>query len=277
MSPLKGKKKMEKPILNKELSTLTKVLDSFEPFDDEMRLETVARRQKDDAKIAAMKAELARLAGLLEEARRDQSEEDATLRARSQVDLQRAQETFSSLMDHQVAKVHERLKAIEVKADALELKFYDDKARIHMEIDDRSSKLSTLLDEFHAAFEKELESRRDREAKIVSAMDDHDKVVEDKFNQEAQIKETNLNDIQQELALLVSSRTHGNQQLQKVCFNELDKIQTALDAEIQHRQHMDAKILSSMEQYTQKLQRSLRNTIHPHDIDDSSPQPQDDA
>lgn len=260
-------KKKEKPPVD-DLSTpdvsevatgakLAALLDGFEPFDDTMRRETKERRDKDSAKVAAMKAEMQRLEDSLRDNVRLNASMNEALQSHCDSELAKAREAFDSLLEHQRQRVHERLDALERRVDELEAKFAAEKERILREIADRSAQLSKLLDEFQVAFEKERASRVVREAGISERMQRHETKVDAKFAEEKAARCASVAEIHAELEHCIASRRNADDQLNAVCTRELATIQHLLEAEVRQRELSDDNIVKALNQYTNKLQNSL--------------------
>ena len=118
---------------------ITNTLDGFEPFDDAMREETRLRREKDARKIAAMKAEMSRLEGLLRDQVAITDSQQRSLQKHCDAELVKAYQAFAELLEHQDIEVHKRLDA-DKRADALEERFATEKARILEEIEAESQR-----------------------------------------------------------------------------------------------------------------------------------------
>ena len=88
---------------------LQTLLDGFEPFDDAMREETRLRREKDARKIAAMKAEMSRLEGLLRDQVAITDSQQRSLQKHCDAELVKAYQAFAELLEHQDVEVHKRL------------------------------------------------------------------------------------------------------------------------------------------------------------------------
>ena len=114
---------------------LQTLLDGFEPFDDAMREETRLRREKDARKIAAMKAEMSRLEGLLRDQVAITDSQQRSLQKHCDAELVKAYQAFAELLEHQDIEVHKRLDTYDKRADALEERFATEKARILEEIE----------------------------------------------------------------------------------------------------------------------------------------------
>ena len=113
-----------------------------------MREETRLRREKDARKIAAMKAEMSRLEGLLRDQVAITDSQQRSLQKHCDAELVKAYQAFAELLEHQDIEVHKRLDTYDKRADALEERFATEKARILEEIEAESQRLSKLLDEF---------------------------------------------------------------------------------------------------------------------------------
>jgi len=236
---------------------LQTLLDGFEPFDDAMREETRLRREKDARKIAAMKAEMSRLEGLLKDQVAITDSQQRSLQKHCDAELVKAYQAFAELLEHQDIEVHKRLDTYDKRADALEERFATEKARILEEIEAESQRLSKLLDEFQEAFEEEVRVRKAREEVILRQMDQHERHITQNFDVEYEARVARVKEIQEELVACMKSRVAADVELDRVCQEEVDKIQTLIDAEVSQRERQDDNIMRALDQYTDKMQASL--------------------
>ena len=88
---------------------LQTLLTASSPFDDAMREETRLRREKDARKIAAMKAEMSRLEGLLRDQVAITDSQQRSLQKHCDAELVKAYQAFAELLEHQDIEVHKRL------------------------------------------------------------------------------------------------------------------------------------------------------------------------
>lgn len=236
---------------------LQTLLDGFAPFDDAMKLETKLRQEKDARKVAAMKAEMLRLEGLLKDQVQITASQNRSLQKHCDAELIAAKEGFVALLEHQDVAVHARLDTLDVRADQLEERFAREKARIEREVEEESQRLSRMLDEFQEAFEEEVRLRKKREEQIRIQMDQHEGHLITKFDAELEARTTRVAEIQAELAQCVRSRVHADVALDRVCAEEVATIQRALDDEVAQRERQDDAIIRALDQYTDKMQSSL--------------------
>ncbi|KAJ1453270.1 SF-assemblin/beta giardin-domain-containing protein [Pelagophyceae sp. CCMP2097] len=243
---------------------LAMLLEGFSPFEESMRHETVSRRTKDAAKVAAMKAEMARLESLLEANARAQQSGNEAVQLHCETHLANAHAGFDSLVAHQMSKAHERLGALEKRADDVEASFALEKARILSEIAARSAELSRLLDAFQESFERERESRVLREADIHVHIQKHATQADAAFAVETAARISAADEIRAELQHVISSRTSADSQLRNACVGELQRLNADLDAEVRQRELSDDDIVKSLNAYTNKLQQSLQIINNPN-------------
>ena len=180
-----------------------------------------------------------------------------SLQKHCDAELVKAYQAFAELLEHQDIEVHKRLDTYDKRADALEERFATEKARILQEIEAESQRLSKLLDEFQEAFEEEVRVRKAREEVILRQMDQHERHITQNFDVEYEARVKRVKEIQEELVACMKSRVAADVELDRVCQEEVDKIQTLIDAEVSQRERQDDNIMRALDQYTDKMQASL--------------------
>lgn len=70
------------------------------------------------------------------------------------------------------------------RLSSLEEEFEKEKIRVTKDIEDRNRELTLQLKDFQELFEKERQSRLEREAAIVKRLADHEHLVQEKFQSE---------------------------------------------------------------------------------------------
>ena len=189
------------PEIHDDVATKHKLkglVDSFPGFDGDMREGTRQRREKEQAKVTAMRMEMSRLEAALTEQTQLRAEMNETIQKYCDEQLVKMTEQFESLLEHQTTRALERLDTLNTRIDELDTHFATEKKRILKEIEEESERLSKLLDEFQAAFEQEKKSRLEREAKITAQMEQHEQDVAVKFSEELAARETKIAELRAE-------------------------------------------------------------------------------
>ena len=107
------------------------------------------------------------------------------------------------------------------------------------------------------AFEEEVRVRKAREEVILRQMDQHEKHITQNFDVEYEARVARVKEIQEELVACMKSRVAADVELDRVCQEEVDKIQALIDAEVSQRERQDDNIMRALDQYTDKMQASL--------------------
>lgn len=97
---------------------------------------------------------------------------------------------FDELVSTRTTLVEERLDALDERITALDEHFSEEKERISAEIQERHSELMDMLNKFKEMFQLECDVRAEREAAVKADMDDHDQDVKERFEVEAEARES---------------------------------------------------------------------------------------
>jgi hypothetical protein len=251
----------EEPDIDDQVATkhkLKRLINGFPGFDGEMREGTRQRREKDQAKVTAMRQEMTRLESALVDQTQKRAEMNESIQKWCDEQLEKMNEQFESLLEHQTRKVHERLDTLDTRIVDLDTLFAAEKTRITGEIEAESQRLSKLLNEFQESFEEECKSRLEREAKITKQMEQHEQDVALKFSEEQTSRETKIAELRKTLEENLVSRRQSDEHFQKCAKEELVALQVQLDAECKAREREDDEIVEALNRYTSRLQDSLQ-------------------
>ena len=127
------------PEIHDDVATKHKLkglVDSFPGFDGDMREGTRQRREKEQAKVAAMRMEMSRLEAALTEQTQLRAEMNETIQKYCDEQLVKMTEQFESLLEHQTTRALERLDTLNTRIDELDTHFATEKKRILKEIEE---------------------------------------------------------------------------------------------------------------------------------------------
>ncbi|EQC32361.1 hypothetical protein SDRG_10108 [Saprolegnia diclina VS20] len=237
---------------------LNKMMNAFASFDDNMRIGTRQRRERDEHRLAEMRAEMTRLEKALNAEIKRRFEMNKSLQALCDESVANMTSRFESLLADSMDKVDARLAGLAEKIQALEAQFEYEKVHIPQMIEERTNELTEKLSAFMDAFETERKRRLDREAEILKRLFDHEQLVADQFSKERRDREVKATELKDALDMYTKTRLRGDDKFQRVAQEEIAKIQNALVHEAQTREREDDEIIDALNRYTAKLQDSLK-------------------
>ncbi|OQR87478.1 SF-assemblin [Achlya hypogyna] len=237
---------------------LNKMMNAFASFDDNMRIGTRQRRERDEHRLAEMRAEMTRLEKALNAEIKRRFEMNKSLQALCDDSVTLMTTRFEGLLADSMAKVDARLSGLAEKIQALEAQFEYEKVHIPQMIEDRTNELTEKLSAFMDAFETERKRRLDREAEILKRLFDHEQLVADQFSKERRDREVKATELKDALDMYTKTRLRGDDKFQHVAQEEIAKIQNLLVHESQTREREDDEIIDALNRYTAKLQDSLK-------------------
>ncbi|KAH9107600.1 hypothetical protein LEN26_010842 [Aphanomyces euteiches] len=237
---------------------LDKMMNAFASFDDNMRIGTRQRRERDEHRLAEMRAEMTRLEKALNAEIKRRFEMNKSLQAMCEDTVATMTNKFDALLADWMAKVDARLAALADKIQALETQFEYEKVHIPEVIEARTTELTSKLSNFMQAFEEERKRRLDREAEILKRLSDYEQLVADQFSKERRDREVKSTELKESLDTYTKTRLRGDNKFQLVAQQEIVNIQNLLVQESQTREREDDEIIDTLNRYTAKLQDSLK-------------------
>ncbi|CAK4118102.1 unnamed protein product [Aphanomyces euteiches] len=237
---------------------LDKMMNAFASFDDNMRIGTRQRRERDEHRLAEMRAEMTRLEKALNAEIKRRFEMNKSLQAMCEDTVATMTNKFDALLADWMTKVDARLAALADKIQALETQFEYEKVHIPEVIEARTTELTSKLSNFMQAFEEERKRRLDREAEILKRLSDHEQLVADQFSKERRDREVKSTELKESLDTYTKTRLRGDNKFQLVAQQEIVNIQNLLVQESQTREREDDEIIDALNRYTAKLQDSLK-------------------
>ncbi|KAF0684981.1 Aste57867_23010 [Aphanomyces stellatus] len=237
---------------------LNKMMNAFASFDDNMRIGTRQRRERDEHRLAEMRAEMTRLEKALNAEIKRRFEMNKSLQALCDDSVASMTAKFDALLADWMARIDARLASLADKIQALEAQFEYEKVHIPQVIEERTNELTTKLSNFMDAFEMERQRRLDREAEILKRLSDHEQFVAEQFAKERRDREVKSTELKESLDTYTKTRLRGDDKFQTAAQAEIAKIQNLLVQESQTREREDDEIIDALNRYTAKLQDSLK-------------------
>jgi hypothetical protein len=136
-------------------------------------------------------------------------------------------------------------------------RFEEEKIRIPADIERRGKELAQMLQEFQEEFNVEKKDRLLREGRIVKQLDDHEREVALRFDEERNSRESKYTELQRIIELNEKSRIKADNKFQVVVKEELQSLHNLIKIEAQVREREDDEIVEALNRYTAKLQSSL--------------------
>lgn len=246
------------------LKSMTEGLDEFSHL---LRTGTRQRKEKDDHRVAELKAEMATV------------ERTISMEVDKRVEMAKALQVWA---DTQVTGLRNRLEAsvtaskLDIEGKVLEIRsrigrletsFEADRIRVMEDVRRRNEELVASLREFNAAFEADRAARMEREQFILEriAKQEHESIR--RFDEERQVREQIYLATKKRLEDAVAARTKTDDKFQTSVLAEVAAVKNALAAEESKRIAEDDEIAESLNRYVQKLQASLALMLS----DDTSP------
>lgn len=245
---------MKGPSTKERLETITKGFDSF---DTEMKIGTRQRREKDEFKIAELKAEMKRLDGDLvaEIKRRKEMNKSTQIWFESQ--LTTLDKKFHETLNERTEKTTAKLVDLEERITSLDERFEVEKADILRQIDERGQELAKLLEEFKAEFEADRVARLEREDKLIMQLGTQEQETGEKFDLQIKMRETRYAAVRKILEQNVKIRDRAEARFQQFFEKEVNQLHNDVRTEVEIRAREDDEIVEALNRYTMKLQKSL--------------------
>ena len=253
-----NKTKMADPKAPSTKERLATIVQGFDTFDSEMKTGTRQRREKDEFKIAELKAEMKRLDGDLVAEIKRRTEMNKSTQMWFEVQLSELNKSFHETLDERTVKTTKRLDGLEESITALDARFEQEKALILRQIDERGQELARLLNEFKDEFERERVLRLEREERLVKQLTDQEYVTNERFESQIQTRETRYAAIRVILEDNIKLRDKAEERFSSFFEREIHKLHNDVRVETEVREREDDEIVEALNRYTMKLQSSLK-------------------
>jgi hypothetical protein len=248
--------KMIDPTQTKE--KLGKIMQYFDTFDEGMTYKTRERRNKDELRIMAMNAEMARLEKTLDAHVRRRIIMNKELQQWMESQLLQFRQRFKDMLQGRQDRVDERLDVVMQRLTDLEASFAQMKKEIPEEIERRTEMLRKLLHEFQEDFKREQERRIQREKEIMIELDLHEQDTAERFEVEEKAREKKVLQLNVTLNHEITMRNKGDEKFQDFVEEDIGSLKKALELESAAREREDDEIVDALNAYTAKLQKSLQ-------------------
>jgi|TARA_B110000003_G_C16516433_1_gene483202 hypothetical protein len=233
------------------------LLNEFSEFENIMKEGTRQRREQDEQKLLALKVEMGQIEKTLNSEVKRRVEMNKSLQAWCEVQIF----DFHSKLE---ARVLEKVEVLQAQADALvsriaklEGDFSIEKERIPREIEERGKILTLQLETFQKMFEKERQSRLEREAVLSKRLTDHEHEVGEQFVVERSAREQKIMVLRDKIESSTRSRNKADERFQKVIKEEYSVLKNQILNESKIREREDDEVVETLTAYTKKLQSSL--------------------
>jgi len=242
------------PSTKERLATITK---GFDEFDTEMKIGTRQRREKDEFKIAELKAEMRRLDGDLVAEVKRRKEMNKSTQIWFEGQLSQLDKKFHATLAERTEKTTEKLVVLEDHVTELDARFEVEKKDLLRQIDERGQELARLLEEFKAEFEKDRVARLQREEKLVLQLSAQEQVTNEAFDSQVRMREERYSAIRRTLEQNVKLRDKAEERFQQFFEKEVHQLHNDVRTECEVREREDDEIVEALNRYTTKLQKSL--------------------
>lgn len=237
---------------------LSSIVRGFNDFDNEMHRATRQRREKEEVKIATLKAEIARLDGELSGEVKRRTEMNKSIQIWFEKELATTSSVLKALIEERRQATFDRIEEVNERIAALELKLEVEKAVVLQRIEDKGEELNALLMEFKQEFERDRALRIKRENHLEAQLSAHEIAVDADFRHAVEAREERASALRRLLERNVDLRDKANERFQLLFDKELADMRNRLQRECELRQREDDEIVDALNTYTAKLQHSLK-------------------
>lgn len=237
---------------------LQSIVKGFDTFDSEMKVGTRQRREKDEFRIAELKAEMERLDKDLTAEVKRRTEMNRSTQMWFEQQLSVLDNTFHKALEERHTVTNKRIDEINIRITDLDSRFERDKQMILKEIDERGNDLARLLNEFKAEFELDVKLRLEREASLTKQLTDHEQEVAQQFDDQINKRETRYLELKSILEGNIKLHDKANERFSSFFEKEIHKLHNDANKESEVREREDDEIVEALNRYTMKLQGSLK-------------------
>ena len=246
------------PEVDDEISSkLTGMLGSFEAFNLELKDETRKRRDVDLAKITKIKRDFQGLETQLQSESKHRKEMNRSLQAWCLHQVADVKEELVAALEVRVVNSQEQFDSLSVYLSGVEKVFEADKVRIKEDIEQRNAALQQQLADFQKMFQKEVDDRFQREARIKKTLAEHEAEVSQMFGVEKDARELKYKQLRTLFEQNAQSRTRADENFRQAMKAELSDLNNELLEEQRLRESQDKTLSDGLQKFTNKLQKSL--------------------
>lgn len=243
------------PSTKERLST---IVGGFDGFESDMKTGTRVRREKDEQRIAALKAEMGRLDGELVSEIKRRTEMNKSTEMWFEENMTLLNETFTNTLNDRYSRTNRKLDTLNDNLLALEDRFLREKSDILELIDRRGAEIMKMLTDFKAEFKHDQILRLQREEALIEQLIEHEEEIDKKFEEQTNDREKRYQSVKNVLEDNIQLREKAETRTQRFFENEVNRLLSELKLESQKRENEDDEIVDALNRYTLKLQNSLK-------------------
>jgi dGTP triphosphohydrolase len=124
---------------------LSNILNSFQDFDQSMKVGVRQRKEKDEHRVAQLTTELTRLEKLLNVEIKRRVELNKSIQTWAESEIDKVTGTFKEMIVERSQAIHSRMEQVVAKIDGLEQRFASEMAKIPIDITQRAEHLTAML------------------------------------------------------------------------------------------------------------------------------------
>jgi SF-assemblin/beta giardin len=124
---------------------LSNILNSFQDFDQSMKVGVRQRKEKDEHRVAQLTTELTRLEKLLNVEIKRRVELNKSIQTWAESEIDKVTGTFKEMIADRSQAIHSRMEQVVAKIDGLEQRFASEMAKIPIDITQRAEHLTAML------------------------------------------------------------------------------------------------------------------------------------
>eukprot|EP00953_Heterococcus_sp_UTEX-ZZ885_P000448 765-Heterococcus_DN1.PRE.3 len=124
---------------------LSNILNSFQDFDQSMKVGVRQRKAKDEHRVAQLTTELTRLEKLLNVEIKRRVELNKSIQTWAESEIDKVTGTFKEMIVDRSQVIHSRMEQVVDKIDGLEQRFASEMAKIPIDITQRAEHLTAML------------------------------------------------------------------------------------------------------------------------------------
>ena len=208
---------------------LSSIVSGFDDFNNEMKIGTRLRREKDEYRIDELKTEMKRLdADMITEIKR-RTEMNKSTQIWFEQQMSTLHKGIHETLEERHATTNKRIDELDKRITDMDIKFEGEKTKILEEIDSRGRELAKLLNEFKQEFDIDREMRLQRESVIVKQLSDHEQLVSDNFEKQLVSREDKYNNVRKVLDDNIKLRDKTSEKFQSVVEQEIHKVRILIN------------------------------------------------
>lgn len=237
---------------------LSSIVDGFDEFDQEMKHDTKYRVDQDAFKILELKNEMKRLSTNLSKGVKMRTEMNKSTQTWFEEELEKVKNNFKETIYSRKENTDSQIKDMNEKITDFTNFFDDQKAEIIKNVDDRGAELEELLNKFNKDFEEDRRLRLEREAYLNEQLEEHEISAKDTLEEQCEYRTMRYQAIKAGLDENIRLRDKYTSRFQSFLEKEILLLKKEFLQEAKMREREDDEIVEALNQYTLKLQSSLK-------------------